>query len=283
MIQPSIKLVEGIRDWLLDYSGILIDRVGNRTTGEKIRQHMVALNISDEEDYLYLLKSQGCQKTRDELISRITVTESFFFRNPDQFRYLAKELLPSWVTGSGRTSFRVWSAGCSTGEEAYSTAYILNWFSKRNPGLRFEVIATDINSSVVERARHASYKKRSIRPRAWDLVKEFNLPMVNQVGDNYEVVDEVKSLVRFKVLNLKDFEGLKSQAGSDIIFCRNVLIYFEEGFRNRLVKSFLEQLNPDGVLFLGETESLPVGFDGVELIKCYGAYGYRKAGFQDDL
>ncbi len=274
------KNYRALEKFVLSYSGIIMDRVAQKGVRDRITQHILSLGVSSVEDYLLLLHSRKSAALRGELISLITVSESYFFRNPDQFRYIARTLLPRLAENRQelglRREIRVLSAGCSTGEETYSLAAICLWFQRRHPDLAITVVGADINPRNVEQAREGLYRARSFRKVSRDLRHEFGFPLYREIPDGYAVEEDLRRFVQFKTLNLKDLDALKCHAGSDIIMCRNVLIYFEDTFRNALMQMFQGLLNPGGMLFLGETESLAVVPAGFELVPCLRAYGYRK-------
>ncbi len=281
MIRITPQHRNTLAEFIRDYAGILLSRVSPHGLDEKIDKHAEELGLHSMEDYLALITSRIGARALDELMSRITVGESFFFRNPGQFRFLAQTLLPAiWREKKrlGLNVIRSWSAACATGEEAYSLAYIADWFKRRDGGVQLEVVATDINQRLLEHARIAEYRGRSFRRQSREIRDEFELPIPTDDGENepFRVSDGIKRLVRFQIQNLKDLGGLKCHAGSDIIMCRNVLIYFDEEFRQRLVRTFHGLLNTGGMLFLGETESLPPMPGVFELKNCNGAYGYMK-------
>ena len=209
----------------------------------------------------------------------VTVGESFFYRNPDQFRFLAHEFLPALYERKrevGCRLIRIWSAGCSTGEEAYSLAHMVRFVQTHFPEMNIEILACDINRRNLGFAEKGLYRKRSMRGQATEMQNELKVPLGRNLENGaFQVVEELKSQVTFQYQNLRQLENLKSHQGSDIIFCRNVLIYFEDAFRQQLVQTFCDLLNPGGMLFLGETESIS-GLDGLRLVPCRGAFGYLK-------
>jgi chemotaxis protein methyltransferase CheR len=276
---PNSRLLEEVRRLVLDYAGILLDRLGTKNMEERLHRHMEDLGVKTVDDYLFLLKAPSGGAVRDDLMSRITVSESFFFRNPNQFRYLATTLLPKLLNRTGLfrgMPIRIWSAGCSTGEEPYSLAHVLRWFKEQNPHVTFQITATDINATNIEKARTGRYRDRSLRDKSREFLHEFPGTLYFETDGGFQVTDEIRHSIQFKVLNLKDIPSLKSFAGSDIIMCRNVMIYFEDRFRETLLHAMHDALNPDGMLFFGETESLTVLHDHFELVGCQGAFGYRK-------
>ncbi|HEY9071934.1 MAG TPA: protein-glutamate O-methyltransferase CheR [Candidatus Ozemobacteraceae bacterium] len=281
MIRITPQHRNTLAEFVREYAGILLSRVSPRGLDEKISRHAEELGFKTMDEYLGFLESGIGARARDDLMSRITVGESFFFRNPGQFRYLARTFLPEIYREKrrlGLDSIRIWSAACATGEEAYSLAYVADWFRSRNEGVEIEVFATDINQRLLEQAKAGEFRGRSFRRQSREIRDEFAFPLPTEAAEDasFRVGDRIRRLVRFQIQNLKDVGGLKSHAGSDIIMCRNVLIYFDEEFRQRLVSAFHGLLNPGGMLFLGETESLPPMPGVFELKSCNGAYGYRK-------
>ena len=133
-----------------------------------------------------------------------------------------------------------------------------------------------INKASIERAKVGTFRPRSFRNRSWQFQRKMGITLAREFRGDYLVEEKIRRCVHFKKLNLRELENLNCMAGSDIIMCRNVLIYFEETFRLELINAFHKLLNPGGMLFLGETESLPHLPEKFELIKCYDAYGYRK-------
>lgn len=270
-----------LADFIRDYAGILLSRISPRGLDEKICRHIKELGLTSMDEYLNLLTSSIGAHVRDDLMSRITIGESFFFRNPGQFRYLAYTLLPALLAEKkrqGLNTIRIWSSACSTGEEAYSLAYIADWFRRKDGSMQIEITATDINRRLLDHACVGEYEGRSFRRQSGEIRDEFDFPLPTELGENgvFRVGDGIRRFVTFQMRNLKDLGGLKCHAGSDIIMCRNVLIYFDEEFRQLLVRTFHGLLNAGGMLFLGETESLPPMPGVFGLIPCNGAYGYRK-------
>jgi chemotaxis protein methyltransferase CheR len=170
----------------------------------------------------------------------------------------------------------MWSAGCATGEETYSLAFVAQWFKTRHPDAVFQLTGTDINPHNIEHAGQATYRARSFRKCSKEFQQEFAYSLGREVRDEFKVDSRLQKVVQFRILNLRDLPGLKCLSGLDIILCRNVLIYFEDRFRQDLIRTFHGLLKPGGMLFLGETESLPHMPDLFRLVNCHGAYGYAR-------
>jgi chemotaxis protein methyltransferase CheR len=214
----------------------------------------------------------------DDLIADLTVSESFFFRNPGQFKYMLEVLLPEFFDRQGfQFPFRIWSAGCSRGEEAYSIAMVARKFQNQFAEARFSINAGDINSRNLQMAKEGVFCKRSLRDKLPEFEEffGFSLGRCDESG-NCVVNEELRKMIEFQRLNLKNLQSLKCLTGSDIIFCRNVLIYFDEHLRSLLFEDFFKYLNPGGVVFIGESECLPPLDIGFETINYKNSYAYRK-------
>lgn len=194
-----------------------------------------------------------------ELFNRICTNETSFFREPQQFELLRKQIFPGWLAegSAGRRSkrIRVWSAGCSTGEEPYSLAMVLLESFPPAKGWEFEIHATDLSMAALERARTSIWtceQAEQIPPR---LLKRFMLRGIDSREGMMRASPELRSLLRFRHLNLAD-ESYDMPGPFDLILCRNVLIYFETAARLRATDRLLDRLAPEGLLLLGHAESL---------------------------
>ncbi|PKL50117.1 MAG: hypothetical protein CVV42_03770 [Candidatus Riflebacteria bacterium HGW-Riflebacteria-2] len=279
MILVAQKHIDRIRELVHNYSGIILERVTSRNVDKKIQNQMKNFGVNRADDYIIILEGfEHNSKAMDDLIAELTVSESYFFRNPIQFEYILETLLPELYKRNGSSMpIRVWSAGCSRGEEAYSLAMTMRCFQRQHPDVRFTINAGDINAKNLAAAREAVYGKRSLREKltAFEERFGFELGERNEKGD-CTVSDTLKEMVTLQKLNLKNIRGLNCLAGSDIIFCRNVLIYFDEHLRAQLAEKFYQCLNPGGVVFLGESECFSGTSDYFELVNYKKTYAYRK-------
>ncbi len=192
------------------------------------------------------------------LINVITTNKTDFFREPSHFQYLTQTALPTLEkqqTFVGRNSLKIWSAGCSTGEEPYTLAMVLAEVQVTQPHFKFEILATDISTRVLEIARRAVYPMDLIEPVTPLLRKKYLLKGVDKKNPQVRIVPELRRKVRFGRLNFMDEDfGLPYKV--DIIFCRNVIIYFDKQTQEKLMIKFCRFLNEGGYLFLGHSESL---------------------------
>ncbi|MFA3783827.1 protein-glutamate O-methyltransferase CheR [Melioribacteraceae bacterium 4301-Me] len=239
------------------------------------RINYLGLN-SFEEYYDYLNNSLNYSKEITHLYEAITINETFFFRNQPQFDSLVSSIIPELVeykSSLGDKKIRIWSAASSTGEEAYTIAMvILELVKPKFPHFTFEIIGTDINKAVIEAAKKGVYREYSLHQTSPYYIKKY----FNKEENFFELKQEVKSMVSFKVLNLYDTLAVKQMNNFDVIFCANVLIYFNNESKARVVSSLYDSLNKNGYLFIGYSETLHGISKAFKLVNFPKTIGYKK-------
>lgn len=206
-------------------------------------------NISSFTEYFNLIRSNP--EELDTMINRLTTNHTYFMREPRHFEFLKDRILPELTKNRADSALRVWSAGCSTGEEAYTAAMVMReWFGP-NSGWDYRLLATDISTRVLEAARLGVYSAESLRnlPREW-LTRYFHV----REGQVYVLSEEIKKEVIFRSLNL--MEPFPFHKPFDLIFCRNVMIYFDQETKNRLIQKFYDSLKSGGYLLIGHSETV---------------------------
>lgn len=200
-------------------------------------------SISNYKDYVALIKKDS--EKFEQFVNFLTINVSEFYRNPEQWQILDKEVFPALIQKFGK-NLKIWSAACSTGDEPYSLVMAL---SKHIPVNQIKIIATDIDKQVLDKARLGLYNEKSIA----SVPEEFKKKYFKQIGTSYQISDEIKRQVEFKEHNLlKD----PYPTGCHLIVCRNVLIYFTEEAKDEIYKKFNASLNKEGILFIGSTEQI---------------------------
>lgn len=200
-------------------------------------------NISNYKEYVALIKKDN--EKFEQFVNFLTINVSEFYRNPEQWQILDKEVFPTLVQKFGK-NLKIWSAACSTGDEPYSLVMAL---SKHVPLNQIKIIATDIDKQVLDKARLGLYNEKSIA----SVPEEFKKKYFKKIGASYQIADEIKRQVEFKEHNLlKD----PYPSGCHLIVCRNVLIYFTEEAKEEIYKKFNDALTKEGVLFIGSTEQI---------------------------
>jgi chemotaxis protein methyltransferase CheR len=227
----------------------------------RIRKRLLALRLGSFSQYCdYLFSTQGVEDEIVHMVNVVTTNKTDFFREPNHFEFLVQSALPALIAHSGSgvgKTFMAWSAGCSTGEEPYTLAMVLAEFGEKLPGLRFDfrVVATDISTRVLEKAKRAVYGEERIEPIPMALRKKHLLRNKDRALCLIRIAPEIRTLVKFRRVNLLDQEfGFREDL--DIIFCRNVLIYFDREKQEKVLGKMYRLLGPGGYLFLGHSETI---------------------------
>ena len=230
---------------------LLVGRIGPR---------LRTLSLASFEAYYDLVTTDREELVR--MLDAVCTNETHFFREPKQFAFLENEVIPSWrhaaEAGEKRREVRVWSAGCSTGEEPYSIAMSL---LANLPDWKHEIVATDLSTKALDRAKGGIWPMERLAQIPAHYRKPFLLRGVGLKEGYFAARDELHSLIRFGRVNLHH-ESYPVVGKFDAIFCRNVLIYFDAETKRRIIHRLLDRLEPHGLLFLGHSESLN-GFDRV--------------------
>lgn len=199
--------------------------------------------IKGYDDFVRTIKTD--QKLFDEFVNYLTINVSEFYRNPEQWEMLDKDVIPELIRKFGNR-LTVWSAACSTGDEPYS---LVMAFSKHLPLNQIKIIATDIDKQVLEKAKVGLYNEKSIAAVPADMKRKY----FEKIGPSYKISDEIKRQVEFREHNLLKDPYPK---GCHLIVCRNVVIYFTDEAKDEIYKKFRESLVTGGILFIGNTEQI---------------------------
>ena len=244
-----------LRDCVYSHCGIFFDNDSKYLLEKRLARRLTALNLPSYRDYYHYLKyNRKKDQELMDIMDILTTNETYFFRESFQLKAFTDEIIPELITAkhsSGNHSLRIWSAGCSTGEEAYTIAMLLHGITELR-GWKIEIIGTDISQRVLQHARRAIYGKSSFRATDEQYVKRF---FVEQ-DDGLKVCDEIRNLVTISHLNLFDTNRMVMLGKMDLIFCRNVIIYFDIAAKKRVVESYFNSLCDGGYLLLGHSESL---------------------------
>lgn len=217
----------------------------------KIIKCMKKLQIQSYDELYQLLSSIQGKNALLQFANEITTNKTDFFRESHHFAFLQNQM--KFIASKNErilrnNEIRVWSAGCSTGEEAYTLAMILKGCFKQD--IKIKILATDISSKVISKGMQACYSTAIEK----DIPKAYLLKYFHRIGETFEVCEEIKKNVTFRLFNLMDVFPFKNQF--DIIFCRNVMIYFDNNVQQKLVQKFYDVMVPGGLLFIGHSESL---------------------------
>lgn len=233
---------EGFKVEILRLTGINLSCYKEKQMKRRLDSLIKKNNFDLYEDYVRALKVD--KNLYHEFINYITINVSEFYRNPDQWEVLQKEILPMLFQKSKQ--LKVWSSACSTGDEPYTLVMVLNKFV---PLGNIRIVATDIDRGALEKAQNGVYSAKSLE----NLPKEFTEKYFDKVEGTYRIKDEVKRCVEFRQHNLLSDEYPKD---CDLIVCRNVLIYFTEEAKSEIYTRFNQSLKQGGILFVGSTEQI---------------------------
>lgn len=235
----------------------------------RIQKRLKILGLTSFEEYANFVFSHEGQKTElVHMIDVVTTNKTDFFRESAHFDYLVKIVIPSIIERRGdciREPIRIWSAGCSSGEEPYTLAMVLSDLTETRRDFRFTILASDISTRILEYAIKAVYPDDRIDPIPDRFKKKYLLRSQDRTSSLVRLCPEIRALVTFKRINFMAGDlGVRQRM--DIIFCRNVVIYFDKLTQQTLMGKFHRQLHNHGFLFLGHSESLnglDVGFQSV--------------------
>ncbi len=268
-------LLSSVRNLVEGESGIVLNDAKLPHLSALIRERMKALALPDAREYLSLVSEGPAPRAeRRKLVDGLLVGETSFFRTPGLYRVFEKRILADQVDRGVVPPIPVWSAGCSTGEEAYSVAMAaLEWKGERH-GPPVRVLATDIHRGALDRAREGVYPPQALRDVPERLRAKYFEPAA---GGRFRVIDAVRRLVLFEERNLVEDLSMPLPPGKyAAIFCRNVMIYFRAGTTRRLVERFHDRLLGGGVFFLGPSETLWGISDAFALEEREAVFYYRK-------
>jgi chemotaxis protein methyltransferase CheR len=220
----------------------------------RLQKRLRDLGMSSHEEYCeYLFSPKGMEMELVNLVDVVTTNTTDFFREPKHFELLSASVLPQLLSGGGKR-VNIWSAGCSSGEEPYTLSMVLCEFARLNPGFNFSILATDISTQVLRMAVRAVYPESKIGPVPAEYRKRYLLRSKDRTRRLVRIGPEARANVRFRRLNF--MEDFSFDGHLDIIFCRNVVIYFDRQTQEMLFSRFCRKLAKGGYLFIGHSESL---------------------------
>lgn len=272
-----------LRDLVSERLGIWFGPESRSSLERRLRERLGVRGFESFADYYQFLKySPIAGEEWDEAGELLTTHETYFFREDYQLRAFQKEILPL-VAAKARRRIQVWSAGCSTGEEAYTIAMLILESGVVDPG-RWEirVYGSDLSKKCIAAARRGVYGPASFRATPEAAKDKWFVPASTQLDSGYEpkaaysVVPEARAICHFAQMNLLDEERTNLVGRCDVIFCRNVVLYFDAAARRRVIDMFYERLVPGGVLLLGHAESLLNVTTAFELLHLKEDLVYRK-------
>lgn len=247
MVQISEKEFAAFRDLLHRVTGISLGAGKRQLLSSRLQARLRQLGLRRFGEYLDHVR-KGPPEEMQRLVDLLTTNETYFFREPAHLKFLVEQILPTAAQGR---PFRVWSAASSSGEEAYSIAMLL---AEHLGGRPWEILGSDISTRVLERAREGRYPIEAVDKIPKNLLRKYCLRGVRSQEGQLLISPELRQRVEFRQINLN--EPLPTVGEFDVIFLRNVMIYFEADMKRRVVSSLSRQLRPGGYLIIGLAETL---------------------------
>ena len=246
----------------LDFSKFIYSEYGIRMLPVKrimlqgrLLKRIRDLKMSSFSEYKkYLFSKEGHDKEILHFLNVVTTNKTDFFREPIHFNFLNDEVLPKKKEQKNGETLKIWSAGCSSGEEPYTISIVINEFLKSNPSFKFEITATDISTQMLETAAMGIYPAHKIEGIPLEIKKKYFLKSKDTAKQTVKVDRILQNNLSLSYLNLMD--NYSFPATFDVIFCRNVLIYFDRETQEKVIQRICSHLKPGGYFFIGHSESI---------------------------
>ena len=268
-----------LRDFIYKKCGIFIADARKYLVENRLSNRIKSLNLKNYTEYYKYLKFDDHKEAElNELFVLMTTNETSFYRNPPQLKVFQETILPNilnQVRKTGQKRLRIWSAGCSTGEEPYTLAIIIAEVLRTElPMWDVRITANDLSTQVLAAARQGLYSEYALRTTPKDIIQRY----FTKDGQVYKINTDMKRLISFSQINLNEREQLRRVENSHIVFCRNVIIYFDDDMKRRVINAFYDNLLPGGALLIGHSESLHNICRSFQLEHYAGTIVYRKLG-----
>lgn len=247
---------EQLRRLIRAEAGINLPPAKRLMVETRLRRRVKELGVASFREYCrHVTSAASGSEELVRLLDAVSTNKTDFFREPAHFAFLRDRLLPEWCARNSGQVFRIWSAGCSSGQEPYTMAMVLSDYSRGERGFSFEILATDLNTEVLEEARRAVYRSAEAEKIPAEFRRQYLLASKDRASGLIRVAPEIRRLVEFRRLNfVEDDYGLADYF--DAIFCRNVIIYFDRETQSGILSRLARCLRPRGYLFMGHAESL---------------------------
>lgn len=246
-----------LRDFIYQQCGIFIAENRKYLVENRLSNRIKDLNLKSYSEYYNFLRFDASRREElNKLFEVVTTNETSFFRNPPQLKVFQEYVLGEVIAAcrqSGKKRIRIWSAGCSTGEEPYTLAIILHEVLKSDiASWDIKITANDLSEAVLTAARRGVYNEYALRTTPPEIIRNY----FTKEGTTYKINQPLKRLVSFGQINLSDRDQLRRVEKSQIVFCRNVIIYFDDEMKRKVIGAFYDNLEPNGMLLIGHSESL---------------------------
>jgi chemotaxis protein methyltransferase CheR len=255
--QLSQEEFDKLSRFIYKESGIKMPPVKRVMLQSRLQKRLRELNMTTFKDYIdYVFSKDGLNGEIIHMLDVVSTNKTDFFREPVHFDFLSNTVLPEFVQQrTGSRTIKVWSAGCSSGEEPYTISIVMADFAEKNPGFDFSIIGTDISTQILQKAVDAVYKEERVTIIPLETKRKYFLRSKDRVNPTVKVNSDLRKRVRFGRLNFMD-NYYDIPETFDIVFCRNVLIYFDRETQEKVINKLCDKLRPGGYFFLGHSESI---------------------------
>ena len=274
--QMSRSVFEKIREVIYHQSGLYYTDKKKRLLEACISKRLIEKKMVDFDEYIKFLKSPFGRQEMNNMFETQAVNKTYFFRAEYQFQAFENVIVPEIL---GKKSlektpiFKIWSAATCTGEEAYTLALIVREkLQTKYPNVEFQIIASDINRASIQKAEEGNFTKYSVKNIPQNYLEKY----FTKQDDKFLINPDIKKMVRFVKMNLYDIAAIESMKGCDVVFCANVLIYFDPQTKQKVLSAMYDSINNGGYLFIGCFESLHGVSSAFNLIHLPKAMVYKK-------
>ncbi len=264
----SDRLFEKFAVYIYGLCGIQLSISKKTMLTSRLVSRLRALSMDSFDDYYKYVRSVAGRVEQVHMIDAVSTNKTDFFREDDHFSFLTDCILPMLVKDkvSDGNQFHIWSAGCSSGEEPYTMGMVLSEYARAQPLFDFKIFASDISTRILEQARAGIYRDSKVATIPMNLVRRYLLKGGGSNAGQHRIVPELQDKIDFKRVNFTD-ERFSLNTSFDVIFCRNVIIYFDRKTQNDLFKKFHHHLKSGGYFFLGHSEMMSDMVSGFEKVE----------------
>jgi len=250
-----------LSSFITEHTGIKMPEAKKVMLQSRLQKRLRYLDMNSFKEYVeYVFSEDGIQNELIHMLDVVSTNKTDFFREPVHFEFLEKTLLPEYVNNFPlNRPLKIWSAGCSSGEEVYTIAITISEFINNHPGLNYSIFGTDISTEILRRAVNAIYKEEKINNIPIELKKKYFLKSKDRTKKLVRIVPELRNKATFTRMNLMD-SAYDVKDTFDVIFCRNVLIYFNRDIQESVINKLTRKLRTGGYFFIGHSESI-MGMD----------------------
>ncbi|UZR99680.1 CheR family methyltransferase [Chondrinema litorale] len=259
-ISTGVKMKDSdfrrIKEYIENEVGIKLPYIKKTMIESRLNKRRNAVGVQTFSEYLDHVFAPGVGKVElINMIDAVTTNKTDFFREPEHFHFLTKQVLPSYADKNNLKYIKLWSAGCSTGEEAYTTCMVLDDYLKKTSSFHYNILATDISTEVLRKGMNAVYNMERVANIPLETKKRYLLKSKDKTKNTVRIIPELRKKVTFQQLNFMD-DYYDISFKFDVVFCRNVLIYFNKPTQEKVIRKISRKIKTGGYLFLGHSETI---------------------------